>query len=764
MSLTKLNTLSDVVEIFRYKTNILKLNHLDDKTIELKIFELNSENNEIIQENIRKIVSNLQDKNRQTIIFQHQYAISSNKDIRKQIQEEIDNLDGKPLLDFSVKEVKISLENSKKDDDIKNLFLHYIGVLISHTLKNRNEKILVYEEYGNRNIFRVTLSSRHKKFGIISVFKGFRYKPILYENSCAVIVNHRCKYFTEDTLRTYERDLRDDIEFERGIEQLCPISNCSFRLTPFTKCFYGNPRYMGSVSDFIVEDLKPSDCDPNIIEYFQNPEKCTTGELGKLIKKHNRLPVVGKYFYNRKDPYHYPLELLRIIPINDDAGSDSKELSEETHPSPKERFTLIKDYKERYLYCVNNLDFPIIPDDYIELDSQDVNYMYFENPKHKVSKRSKMSEIETIEITELPKIALENDKKLDFYKRKEKFDHINFNIIYSGRKPVFSTLKPILKDPDPEKNSRFEKFARVKIKDINYYNVRDKTKIEKLIKEYKKNSFDFFIIIYDFENKDVLKLKSELIANDIPNQSLRYSTIRKRGYSIFYDSIYYQIINKIGCQTWGLSLSDIKVENILAISLRYGKNRMYSSILSFRIDGGFEEGYFIDENKNEFNSVFGKILEKIVDDKDEILLMINGLVTNELNEILEKNLDKKTYAIYDISKYSLLRLFTLNRTNEVSDRRVFAGHGVIIEGSLNLVSYEGFVHGTQTCIKITERTSTYQSEKNFYKLIFELTQYNPSFSRNSTKLPYPIHSSSETLKKSIRLNLKTFYFSVPYYF
>ncbi|MHA1380904.1 MAG: hypothetical protein ACTSRG_21265 [Candidatus Helarchaeota archaeon] len=733
------------------------MKHLEGKQKKLKVYNFDSIQEDVLRRNLGKIVLNLQNKNRKIVIFQNQLSICSEKEILEDIKAEFGRLNLN-IKNIDSNEILISLEEANENSLTKSLFIRFIGELIALTLRHRDERILVYDEYG-KNVYHATLYDTHKKFNIISLYKGFKFKPIIYNKNCAILIDPRCKYFTEYDLSAYYHDMIEDFEFFRGIEQLCPISDCEFNLRPFTICNYGNPKNRGYTSDLILEQTKPSDCDPNLIEYFKNPEKCPTSELGKLIEKRDQPPVVKKFFNYSTTAYNYPLELLRIIPNNDDAGRDGRALINETRPLPKERFVRMQRFKD-YFICVGDFDFPIIPGDFIEYESNDKNIVQFDLPSYLITIFNTKSNRYTVRESDEPTIELK-DRNSGFYIKRPRFTEISFQIVYSGEKPRYNWLKPLITEKLQD-YPNFMKFAHLKNIQVNYINFNNTKKIENLIKNYDKNGFEFVVLTYSNINDNIKKFKKKLIENDIPNQTITKKTLSSGNYEPFTNSIFYQIINKIGCQTWGLKTIKTQIENIIGISIKHTRQKKISSILMFGMNGHFEEGSFINENDESFLIEFSNKIKRLTKEHNKFLILINGLLSNDQYDSLINCLNGKRYSIFEVFSTSLIRLFKTNPDGDVINRPISAGYGLYADDFLNLIAYE-YSRGTQVCIKIREKFSNNIDTNNLPELIFNLTQFNPAYFRNSTKLPYPIHSSASSLKKGIQYNLDSFDFQVPFY-
>ena len=186
--------------------------------------------------------------------------------------------------------------------------------------------------------------------------------------------------------------------------------------------------------------------------------------------------------------------------------------------------------------------------------------------------------------------------------------------------------------------------------------------------------------------------------------------------------------------------------------------------MSFKSNGIFNGGFFINETEEKFFDKFKSGISEFIESSTNVLILIHGNLSNDQKEILEKSvLNRTSYTIFEVFYSSLVRIFSLNEQMKVTNKNIKVGVGILLDNYVHLISYE-HTRGTQVCIKLKQISSNIKEKNNFYEIVFQLTQYNPSFFRNSTKLPYPIHCSSQSNKLGLRIGLKSFKFYNPFYF
>ena len=201
---------------------------------------------------------------------------------------------------------------------------------------------------------------------------------------------------------------------------------------------------------------------------------------------------------------------------------------------------------------------------------------------------------------------------------------------------------------------------------------------------------------------------------------------------------------------------------IIGISVKFLLNRQYISALRFNYDGSFEKGFFINEKLEIAIQKFSDFLIESSKENKNFLILINGLMSNEQIEVIKNSFKSKNYCCYRVNSSSIVRLFRTGNRGEVINKLITPGTGLFIDSQLHLITSEPS-QGTQVGITIQKLFSNFKNEDKFLEEIFHFTRYNPAFFRNSCKLPFPIHFSSNALKKGITFRLETFSFNIPFY-
>lgn len=201
---------------------------------------------------------------------------------------------------------------------------------------------------------------------------------------------------------------------------------------------------------------------------------------------------------------------------------------------------------------------------------------------------------------------------------------------------------------------------------------------------------------------------------------------------------------------------------IIGISTRFSEKSQIISILWFEYNGIFKKGYFINEKEENSKEKLQEFLKEVSNSDKKYLILVNGLLTSEQNETIKNIFREKQYSLYGVYRSSIVRLFNSDSNDNISNKFVKPGNGIFIEDELHLVTSEPY-SGTQVCIKINKIDSNISNDEKLYEKIFHFTRFNPSHFRNLTSLPFPVHFSSNTLKKGLKYNLKTIKFKLPFF-
>jgi len=733
-------------------TNIFLLRNFKKKEINLYITNIiaDLEEDNLIYRIIGKLIKIIQSDNHDTLIFQYGDLIISEYNLDNIIEEKLKK--GNYLENFELQTFskRISLQIQALDEDNEKILLRYIGESLALTLKNRDEKILVYNEYGNKNVFNVTFLEKNKEFDLVSVFEGLIYRPIVINNQIALLVDAKSKFFTKKNLRDINSDGDLKKFLNRSIEKICPLVDCIHHLKPFGICEHGNPKYFGKLSDLDIENVRPSNCKINIKDYFKNESNCPTTKLYNEIK--DEPPVIDKTFIKDSENekvYSYPLELLRIIPWTEDAGSESSELSDFIKIPPKKRFDKICQLTNELLKSFYDFEFIILPLKILIFNEEMKFFVnYFRQEEYLINS----------EYTNLPVIDA-NEKKLGLHQALEK--KLHFHIFIPHRKKYFDYLIPLIGNSEKHNSSVFfHKFAFCSPPYFNFYILDEtknlKNKIIRILGE-KSDRVNFFIIVHeDHSSNNYKKLKSFLVQKDIPNQTIKYETLINYGYTPFTSSIFYQVILKAGGFTWAFDDREFNY-NFLAISIKNKKNKRYASILEFNSKGLFQRGCFISHITKNFNKILKQYLAKF-NVKSSFIVLCSGNFTKDQKKILEKIISKEKNHFLKTSEGSNFRFFD----DYYPNYKVNKGIGVFNNQQLHIISYN-YMSGTQKCLKITPFFKEDRIMNEIYEIVYRMTEFHPALKRNSIKLPFAPHFALETIRKGIELDLDTFEFKTPFF-
>lgn len=320
-------------------------------------------------------------------------------------------------------------------------------------------------------------------------------------------------------------------------------------------------------------------------------------------------------------------------------------------------------------------------------------------------------------------------------------------------------LRPLY---DKSNTPNYLKFANLDSIEYEFIEFGKSQKIQNIIKN-KNKSVPFFILVYRYESQQkISELRKELYQKNIPNQSIKLKTLKRQGYTHFTNSIYYQMYLKSGGLTWLLKNDRLKDFIIIGISVKFFLKKIYISILNFEHNGVFINGLFINEFSDSAVKKLLDFLVKISKINNRFLILINGLLSNEQKDTIQNAFENKEFCCYRVDGSSIVRLFRTNNNGDVLNSLVKPGSGLFLDNQLHLITSEPY-QGTQVGIKIQKLFSNIKNENGILEGIFYLTRYNPSFFRNSIKLPFPVHFSHNTLTKGIKFELETFSFKIPFY-
>ncbi len=130
-------------------------------------------------------------------IFQHGSAIYATC----QISDYLDTESGIGILtNYEEVDMKELYVHSNTDRDILR---HLSGELIATHLRNLPMELWKVAEI-TQMVYQAQKSEYVKGFGMIDVYPGFRYSPLIFENGKAgVIIDPRFRFFSNKTLRDY---------------------------------------------------------------------------------------------------------------------------------------------------------------------------------------------------------------------------------------------------------------------------------------------------------------------------------------------------------------------------------------------------------------------------------------------------------------------------------------------------------------------------------------------------------------------------------
>ncbi len=650
---------------------------------------------------------------------------------------------------------EISLNNALKDTEIETLFLRYIAERIAVVLRNREDNYIVYEEYG-KNVYQATSPEIDDKFGIIHIHMGFRYKPILLKSggNIGIIIEPKSKFFSENTLRDLWEDNKIKYDNNRNTEKICCVVNCPDYLNPFGTCDLNYPSYFSNIKDLKIVNEKPSKATINLLEFYKDENICPTKLLSeKIIDKE---PLIHRIFWsNPEKVYSYPLEILRIVPITSDAGSDAKSLMRKIQPKPFERFKRIKEEYMNLITDLRDLNFPIIPEELLDTRSSDIVKVDFANPTYLLKNEYP---------TEFPSIEY-ND--IGFYKQScNGKDTLHFHLLYFKSGKGLDIIENLLKSSESLYNNieTYKSFSKIENIQLTPLKIKKLDDVQKILNAEQPKVYHFYILINDIENIELHNnVKSLLIENDKPNQTININTLNDIGYGSLRSLIYLQIYLKSEGKTWVLEEVFRSNEIIIGLNIKFFKDHVIASILVFTNQGDFIEGKYLNENPEIFDKKLLEILSEEFKKYTSIFLLIFGPVIPNIVKSIENITDSKNLDIVGIKYASLVRLFEQDDKKKWMIYPPKQGNGVIINGkSCHIITSKTQI-GTPSCIKVRVLSTKSDNLRNILSRIFKLSRYNPALVKNETKLPFPLHFARSTLQKGIQYNLNSFSFKIPFY-
>jgi len=216
-------------------------------------------------------------------------------------------------------------------------------------------------------------------------------------------------------------------------------------------------------------------------------------------------------------------------------------------------------------------------------------------------------------------------------------------------------------------------------------------------------------------------------------------------YAILYHKIFspFFLLNK-----------HVKYKTIISITIQNYDNQRIFAILKFKSNGTFLNGtYAKSADKHKIKIKVESLIKSI--DLNKSLILINDFIDRNLREYLE---DKKI-AYINISENSLIRLFRFSYNR--SSRAGFpSGNGIFFNNKWYIVTFDSH-HGTQRTIKLTQNGYSFDEFKDIAQFCFDETKYHLGYSKNSMKLPFPIHFARKLLKKLKVLDIQEIGFNYP---
>lgn len=608
----------------------------------------------------------------------------------------------------------VELDFNKKDDLLKR----YIGEAISQQLRNRFEKLVITNQ--GKDWFKAIDFDQKEKYGLISLFKGFRFKIVSLKDTIGIIINPKSKFYTDLTLR----DLQDKgVQIgERYLEKVCPLNDCKQKFNPFSTCRQGNPESFGILyKNNLFENKRPSE--EGLID-FHLTEGCEKGILGDYIE--DKSPIIKHYFGNYDKPYFYPLELIRISPKFEDAEGQTGALSDEVVLSPDERFTRIKDSLD-YFETFKEINFPITVSDPLEIKSSHLTSEKFEKPTYLINE---------IEIKENP---YESIKKGEVIQEKNKIKIVI--ILPHFVQDLYENVTHFFKD--------FQKYYNCTI-DFEYINLKTKN-IDKIKPNKKKNAI--YLILKEKGNYNE-EIFSFLIKNGCKFHDIHLSTIKELN---LYkkENIYPGIYHKLFPPFFKLKEDD-NYKTITMIKIQASGEKSLYTYLQYKTNGEFIKGYYIkDDDIRNFMKKMEIALQSL--NQDENLIILNG----NFPKILREYFNKKELKFIFVSENPMVRLFKFSY-GKPSKSGVPTGNGAYFENNWYIITYDSH-QGTQRSIKLRNNGYSFEEFKDIAELCFQATKYHPGYSDTSMRLPYPIHFAKKTLKKLKKLNFDELEINYPIY-
>ncbi|GAI50457.1 unnamed protein product, partial [marine sediment metagenome] len=240
-----------------------------------------------------------------------------------------------------------------------------------------------------------------------------------------------------------------------------------------------------------------------------------------------------------------------------------KQLMEEIQPKVNQRYQLFRKF-EKDIIDISDSKFPIIPDEILDENDNDLSIINCSDPRY-ILKNSK---------SEFPSYDY---KKEGVYKT-IKTRSISFEILHFSTRD-FSNLETKLSQGG---NNHFKTLYNIDEISINKYHIENFKNFEEIYPNIKES---FVILLQEKETLELYqKIKNKLIVNDVPNQTIRMTTLDNLGYSVL-DHIYLQIYNKLGGLTWGLDFGYQENHAIIGLQVTYRNERTHSIILEFNNQG-----------------------------------------------------------------------------------------------------------------------------------------------------------------------------------
>ncbi len=686
-----------------YLLNHLKL-ILNFEQLELYQIEFNSR----IQFKSHNFIVQSLRKTRQNTVFFFDYnklfSIGEPNLSKKDIQE-LDLFNKLNITDFKItKDKVVEFEDINKIEMIHKVILAQIIAT-----KFRKEGYLVRDK---NNIFEVNIAQKRDSSSTLTIHSGYEYQVIWRNNHFYLIIDAKATLI-EELRPDYTLTLINNGRISKGsrIVEYCPIYDCIENQTAFSRCKSGT-----FANPLIFENyLKRNNHKeaPINIDFIG----CPTGKIEEQLETEDEPHVIVGRFYNSDNSYNYHLRRISLSTSERIYNEEDQNIiNEGVFKSPNQRKELIEDFMEviNPTMLANNIDLSI------------KSFSTYENSK--------------FNLTYGTKIAYQTDVKELWILN---LDNINFNEI---KNQIISILKEIY-------NSFWN---------INFIEIEN-------LEDLEEGSSIICLLENEIRKLKIKQLRVLFHSKNIAFQRFTHSNYEKSAHKRSYmRNVVYQWYAKTGNTRDKFENSSNRL--VLSWETMILNKQYYLLLAVYSTEGVLQKTKYKKLNKNDYKNNVGTLiidfLSSIEDDYEgHPLILRKGFFYLNQDDKGKAQLMKNNYILVEISSGNS-RIFL--KENKVISNAKFGTCIQISDNDYVIITTKPSNRNTTAQpldIKFQKQYSDGERERCIND-IFQLTKAQIGYRNEMTKMPIPVHATTQ-IGKLLRFDstkfLDNFESKYPYF-